>query len=148
MKVVYTTDDLQVVAVAYGERGRSPLSNTIHGKHCGALERRGVEGARDMGSMVPHIVDGRLHRGATGEAGEVCRIPLRGRHLEYHLSTEGLRRAFVASGGGPEPADGARLADLARGGDRPARLAWETFARDLRFLCDCLTASIHICLGL
>jgi glucokinase len=89
------------------------------------------------------ILEGKLHRGKASQAGEVCTMPLRGRNLEYWVSTGGLLRAFAEEGGYLEGVDGARLAALARSGDPAACAAWRTFAADLGILCETVIALVE-----
>jgi glucokinase len=84
------------------------------------------------------MVDGRLLRGASYEAGEVWAIPLRERPLEESLSGAGLVRAYRAAGGDAGEHSARDLAATARAGDRAARAAWAAFGADLAFLCLCL----------
>ena len=92
------------------------------------------------------IINGRVHRGANAAAGEVYRIPLRGRHLEYFLSGAGLVRTYRSAGGEtPEGAavlDGAEIAELARSGVGAARTAWQAFVEDLHFVCECIISLV------
>lgn len=89
------------------------------------------------------LVGGRLLRGAAAQAGEVWRIPLRERHLEYFLSGAGVVRAYVAAGGVADPSlDAAQVAGRARAGDEAARAAWRTFGEDLAFLCQSVMAFV------
>ena len=80
------------------------------------------------------MLDGRLHRGARSQAGEVWRIPLRGRHLEHFLSGDGVVRTYEAAGGAPG-LDPAVIEARARGGESAATQAWQAFGEDLAFLC-------------
>jgi glucokinase len=83
------------------------------------------------------IVDGRLHRGALHQAGEVWSIPVRGKHLEYFLSGAGVVRGYREAGGGGLDAglDAAEIEQRGRRGDAAALAAWRAFGEDLAFLC-------------
>jgi glucokinase len=97
------------------------------------------------------MTGGRLHRGHNFQAGEVWRIPMRGRNLEHFLSGAGLVRSYEACGGGVSPGlDAVEVGARARAGDRAAREAWSTFAQDLVFLCEtivCLLDPAVIVIG-
>lgn len=85
------------------------------------------------------MVEGRLHRGVAGEAGEVWRVPLRGEPLEKSLSGAGIVRSYRAAGGnGDDVLEAADVAAAARRGDEPARAAWRAFGEDVAFLCQCI----------
>ena len=101
------------------------------------------------------IIDGRVHHGAHCEAGEVYRIPLRGKHLEYFLAGAGIVRGYEGEKGENgewgekgDPArlnsalDAAQIAALARTGDRAAIEAWQSFAEDLTLICECAMSLI------
>jgi glucokinase len=85
------------------------------------------------------MLDGRLYRGHAGQAGEVWRIPLRGRPVEHFLSGEGLVRSFLEAGG-RGGLDAAGVEAAARAGDEAALAAWRAFGEDLAFLCACVIA--------
>jgi len=89
------------------------------------------------------MINGKLLRGVSSQAGEVCHVPYKGRHLEYFLSVEGLLRAFAAAGGTPEGQDGARLAELARAGSAPALAAWRAYGEDVAALCEFVVALVE-----
>ena len=93
------------------------------------------------------IIDGRVHHGAHCEAGEVYRIPIRGKHLEYFLAGAGIVRGYeeAASAAGASPGgpfDAAQIAELARNGDPAALAAWQSFVEDLHFVCECAMSLI------
>lgn len=99
-------------------------------------------GARDVCGLVLGtgvgcgvMVGGRLHRGATGQAGEVWHIQLRGQSVEHFVAGAGIVRGYAAAGGGPG-ADAAQVAERARAGDAAAVEAWRSFGDDLGFLCE------------
>jgi glucokinase len=117
------------------------LAETRFGAARGARHVVGLTLGTGLGAGV--IVNGRIHRGAGSEAGEVYRIPLRGQPLERFLSGAGVVRAYVAAGGQPSPGlDPARLAEEARRGDAAAVVAWRSFADDLVFLAECVSALV------
>jgi glucokinase len=107
------------------------LAETRFGAARGARNVCGLTLGTGAGGGV--IVDGRLLRGASGQAGEVWSIPLRGRHLEYFLSGYGVVREYFAAAGRADDGslDSAQIAELARQGDRAARAVWESFGQDL-----------------
>lgn len=88
------------------------------------------------------IIDGRLHRGATGSAGEIghltlelngppCRCGSRG-CLEAYAGTCGIQRlarGFMRRP--PSPLTPKAVADAALSGDRGARKVWDTVGRRL-----------------
>jgi glucokinase len=117
------------------------LAEARFGAARGARSVCGITLGTGVGSGV--FIHGRLIRGASSQAGEVCRVPLRDHPLEYFVSTEGLLRAFEAAGGNPQGMDGARLADAARNGSAPARTAWRTYGDDLATLCDIVMAIVE-----
>jgi predicted NBD/HSP70 family sugar kinase len=110
------------------------LAEARFGAAKGARNVCGITLGTGIGSGL--IVDGKIHRGTGSQAGEVCRIPLRGRNLEYYLSEAGLKRAYQEAGGNPEGQNGALLAEAARRGDAAAAAAWRAFSGDLAFLCE------------
>jgi glucokinase len=114
------------------------LAEARYGAGLGARDVCGITLGTGVGCGV--ILGGRVHRGAGSQAGEVWRIPLRGRHLEYFLSGDGLVRTYEAAGGSPglDPAD---VEGRARdGAEAAARGAWQAFGEDLAFLCTCVIA--------
>jgi glucokinase len=102
---------------------------------CGATLGTGV------GSGL--MINGKLLRGVSSQAGEVCHVPYKGRHLEYFLSVDGLMRAFAEAGGTPEGQDGAGLAALARSGSAPALAAWLAYGEDVAALCEMVIALVE-----
>jgi glucokinase len=117
------------------------LAEARFGAAKGARNVCGVTLGTGLGSGL--IVGGRLIRGVSSQAGEVCHIPFKGHHLEYFLSAAGVLRAFQAAGGDPDGLDGARLAELARGGSAPARAAWQAFGDDVASLCAFVIALVE-----
>ena len=114
------------------------LAEARYGAGRGARDVCGITLGTGVGCGV--LLGGRLHRGAGSQAGEVWRIPLRGRHLEYFLSGEGLVRSYEAAGGSPG-LDPAAVESRARdGAEAAARGAWQAFGEDLAFLCTCVIA--------
>lgn len=112
------------------------LAEARYGAARGARHVVGITLGTGVGCGV--MVDGRLHHGASYEAGEVWAIPLRERPLEEFLSGAGLVRAYRTAGGDPAQHSAADLALMARGGDAAARAAWDAFGADLSFLCLCV----------
>jgi glucokinase len=110
------------------------LAEAQFGAAKGARSVCGITLGTGIGSGL--IVDGKVHRGTGSQAGEVCRIPLRGKALEYYVSEAGLKRAYQDAGGNSEGQNGALLAEAARRGDSAAAAAWRAFATDLAFLCE------------
>lgn len=85
------------------------------------------------------VIDGKVHRGAMAEAGEVWRLPLRGSPLEDFLSGAGVVRGYLAAGGAPQgDADAAAVAARARLGDAAALSAWRSLGDDMAFLGHCI----------
>ncbi|HZS04125.1 MAG TPA: ROK family protein [Blastocatellia bacterium] len=122
------------------------LAEARFGAGRGAHNICGITLGTGVGGGV--MVDGQLVRGVSSQAGEVWSIPLRGRHLEYFLSGDGVVRGYLAEGGGAGESsasqpDSARIADLARGGDPAARAAWAAFGDDLYFLCGAMIALLE-----
>jgi glucokinase len=118
------------------------LAEARFGAGRGARHLVGVTLGTGVGSGV--IINGCVHRGANGAAGEVYRIPLRDAYLEYFLSGAGVVRGYVAAKGAPHAShiDAVRVAELARESDPAAAAAWESFAADLHFLCECVIALV------
>jgi glucokinase len=137
------TDIAALVANATGQPARIEndarcfvLAEARHGAARGARHVVGITLGTGVGCGV--MVDGRLHHGASHEAGEVCMLPTPDGPLEHYLSGVGVVRRYHALGGTqPCPGGAAQLADLAREGDPLARAAWHALARDLAFLCAC-----------
>ncbi len=112
------------------------LAEARHGAARGARHVVGITLGTGVGCGV--IVDGRLHHGASHEAGEVCALPTAEGPLEHFLSGVGVVRRYRALGGQHDcPAGAADLAAIARAGDPAAQAAWQALARDLAFLCAC-----------
>ena len=89
------------------------------------------------------MINGKLLRGVSSQAGEVCHVPYKGRHLEYFLSVDGLMRAFATAGGHPDGLNGATLADMARNGSAPALAAWLAYGEDVAALCEFVIALVE-----
>lgn len=113
------------------------LAEARFGAGRGARDVCGITLGTGVGCGV--LVEGRLHRGVRSQAGEVWRIPLRGRHLEHFLSGDGVVRTYEA-GGGASGLDPAAVETRARAGEAEARRAWHAFGEDLAFLCTCVIA--------
>lgn len=114
------------------------LAEARFGAARGARHVAGVTLGTGVGCGV--MVNGKLHRGAAYEAGEVWRIPRRGQPLESSLSGAGVVRHYHALGGRGDTTDAAQVAGAARTGDPHARDAWRAFAEDVAFLCGCIAA--------
>lgn len=114
------------------------LAEARFGAARGARHVAGVTLGTGVGCGV--MVDGKLHHGATYEAGEVWRIPLRGQPLEAALSGAGVVRQYHSRGGSPDTTDAAEVARVANTGDVRARGAFRAFAEDVAFLCGCIAA--------
>ncbi len=82
------------------------------------------------------IIDGRLHRGATGSAGEIGHQTLELKGPRCHCGRRGCLEAYAGAYGiqrlsrqfmrrPPSPLTPKAVADAARGGDRGARRVWE-----------------------
>lgn len=85
------------------------------------------------------VIDGKVHRGAMSEAGEVWRLPLRGAPLEDFVSGAGVVRGYLAAGGAPLAGpDAASVAERARTGDAAALSAWRSLGQDIAFLGHCI----------
>jgi glucokinase len=117
------------------------LAETRFGAARGARTVCGITLGTGLGSGL--LVNGKLIRGIGSQAGEVCRIPLRGHHLEHFVSTEGLVRVFGESGGSTAGMDGQKLAEAARGGSKPALAAWRSYGEDLATLCEFVVAIVE-----
>jgi glucokinase len=111
------------------------LAEARFGAGRGARDVCGITLGTGVGCGV--ILDGRVHRGASSQAGEVWRIPMRDRHLEHFVSGEGLVRTYEALGGAPG-LDPVAVEARGRGGETEARKAWHAFGQDLAFLCTCV----------
>lgn len=117
------------------------LAEARFGAGRGALSLCGITLGTGVGCGI--VIEGRLHRGSTSEAGEVWRIPLRGQPLERAVSGAGVVEAYrVAGGDGPEGTDAAGIATRARGGEAAAMAAWRSFGDDVAFLCECALSLI------
>jgi glucokinase len=116
------------------------LAEARYGAARGARHVVGITLGTGVGCGV--LVDGKLLRGASYEAGEVWAIPMREKNLEEFLSGAGVVRAYRAAGGDPAEHSAARLAEKARGGDAAARAAWDSLGQDLAFLCLCVRSLI------
>jgi glucokinase len=114
------------------------LGESRFGAARGARHVVGITLGTGVGCGV--MVEGRLLHGSSYEAGEVWAIPLRHGHLEDAVSGAGVVRAYRAAEGERTDATAADLAAAARAGERAARAAWESFGRDLGFLCTCALA--------
>lgn len=118
------------------------LAEARYGAGRGARHFCGLTLGTGLGCGV--IIDGRLHRGVSGQAGEVWRIPLHEHHAEYYVSGAGVVRRYESAGG--ETAAGitsAQIAALAREGDPTALAAWQTFADDLYVVCEMVISLIE-----
>jgi glucokinase len=78
------------------------------------------------------MLSGILRRGASAQAGEVWKVPLRGRHLEHFVSGAGVVSAYEAAGG-QSGVDAARIEERALRGEAAAQQAWRSFGEDLAF---------------
>jgi glucokinase len=115
------------------------LAEARFGAGRGARDVCGITLGTGVGCGV--MIGGRLHRGAGSQSGEVWRIPVRGRHLEYFLSGAGVVRGYAAAGGrgDPEP-DAAGVQQRALAGDAAALEAWRSFGEDFALLCEAVVA--------
>ena len=86
------------------------------------------------------MVDGKLHRGANANAGEIWSIPLRGKWLEHFVSTAGLVQGYKDAGGGAGEIDAAKIAELARAGNSAAQAAFQSYGADVALLCETIRA--------
>ena len=125
------------------------LAEARYGAGRGAQDVCGITLGTGVGCGV--MTGGRLHRGHNFQAGEVWRIPVRGRYLEHFLSGAGVVRSYQEAGGAPSPGlDAAEVVARARAGDAAAVEAWRAFAQDLTFLCEtivCLLDPAVIVIG-
>jgi glucokinase len=113
------------------------LAEARFGAARGAKDVCGLTLGTGVGCGV--MIGGRLHRGATAQAGEVYHIQLRGQSVENFVSGAGLVRTYVAAGGCKDDAvDAAVVAERARAGEAAAVATWESFGRDLGFLCEAI----------
>jgi len=81
------------------------------------------------GCGVGLVVDGRIHEGATCNAGEVYRALCGDKTFDDALSGPGLERLYLARCG--EKKSGEELCALARGGDPSALAVFDDFATEL-----------------
>ncbi|HET7294087.1 MAG TPA: ROK family protein [Vicinamibacteria bacterium] len=109
------------------------LAEARFGAGRGARDVVGITLGTGVGCGV--MIGGRLHRGAFRQAGEVWRIPLRGRRLEDFVSGAGIVRNYEAKGGAPG-LDARRVAEAARTGDAAAIGAWRAYGEDVAVLCE------------
>lgn len=114
------------------------LAETRFGAARGARHVVGITLGTGAGGGV--IVDGKLHRGANANAGEIWSIPLRGKWLESFVSTSGLVQGYKDAGGREENVDAAKIADFARAGDEAARSAFQSYGEDVWMLCETIRA--------
>jgi glucokinase len=114
------------------------LAEARFGAGRGARHLCGVTLGTGVGCGV--VIDGKVHRGATWEAGEVWRLPLRDAPLEDFVSGAGVVRGYIAAGGtrGEDDLDAAAVAERAREGDPAAAAAWRSLGEDLAFLGHCI----------
>jgi glucokinase len=111
------------------------LAEARYGAGRGARDVCGLVLGTGVGCGV--MVGGRLHRGASAQAGEVYHIQLRGRSIEHFVAGAGIVRGYAAAGGSADAdVDAAQVADRARAGDAAAVAAWRSFGEDLAFLCE------------
>ena len=81
------------------------------------------------GCGVGLVVDGRIHEGATFNAGEVYRAPCGERTFDEALSGPGLEQLYRERVGSNRP--GPEISELARNGDPVAREVFEAFGVDV-----------------
>ena len=139
---------VNIVALAQDTLGYPPkiendarcfvLAETRFGAARGARHVVGITLGTGAGGGV--IVDGKLHRGANANAGEVWGMPLRDKWLEHFVSTAGLVRGYQEAGGKAEKVDAAKIAELARAGDEAARQAFQSYGTDVAVLCETIRA--------
>jgi glucokinase len=113
------------------------LAEARYGAGRGRRDVCGITLGTGVGCGV--VIDGRLHRGASAQAGEVWKIPLRDRHLEHFVSGAGVGRGYAAAGG-VAGLDAEQVAARARQGDEAAIRAWRGFGEDLAYLCASVAA--------
>lgn len=114
------------------------LAETRFGAARSAQHVVGITLGTGIGGGV--IVDGKLHRGAHANAGEVWSIPLRGKWLEHFVSTVGLVQGYQDAGGKTVDVDAASIAALARAGDAAAQTAFQAYGADVAILCETIRA--------
>jgi glucokinase len=111
------------------------LAEARYGAGRGARDVCGLVLGTGVGCGV--MIGGRLHRGASAQAGEVYHIQLRGQSVEHFVAGAGIVRGYVAAGGRAAPdLDAAQVADRARAKDPAAVTAWRSFGEDFAFLCE------------
>lgn len=116
------------------------LAEARFGAGRGARHVVGITLGTGVGGGV--IIDGKLHRGANGNAGEVWSVPHRGKWMEYFVSGSGLVKTFQESGGIGDELDAAKIAELARNGNKIAIAAFQSYGNDLADLCETIRALI------
>ena len=115
------------------------LAEARYGAGRGARDLCGLVLGTGVGCGV--MVGGRLHRGATAQAGEVWHMRLRGESVEHFVAGAGIVRGYAAAAGAPAPGlDAEAVASRARAGDAAAAAAWRSFGEDLAFLCQAVVA--------
>lgn len=114
------------------------LAETRFGAARGARHVVGITLGTGVGGGV--IVDGKLHRGAHANAGEIWSLPLRDKWLEHFVSTTGLVQSFKEAGGEEENVDAARIAELARAGNAAAQTAFQSYGADVAMACEAIRA--------
>lgn len=141
-------NDLDIVALAQETLGYPTkiendarcfvLAETRFGAARGARHVVGITLGTGAGGGV--IVDGKLHRGAHANAGEIWSMPLRGKWLEHFVSTTGLMQGFKEAGGQEENLTVAQIADLARAGNAAAQAAFQAYGTDVAITCETIRA--------
>jgi glucokinase len=116
------------------------LAEARFGAGRGARHVVGITLGTGVGGGV--IIDGKLHRGANGNGGEVWSIPHRGQWMEYFISGAGLVKTFQESGGTGDEIDAAKIAELARSRNEIAISAFQSYGNDLADLCETIRALI------
>jgi predicted NBD/HSP70 family sugar kinase len=114
------------------------LAETRFGAARGARHVVGITLGTGVGGGV--IVDGKIHRGAHANAGEIWSIPLRDKWLEHFVSTSGLVQGYKDAGGEAVEVDAAKIAELARAGDAAAQAAFQSYGADVALLCETIRA--------
>ncbi len=114
------------------------LAETRFGAARGARHVVGITLGTGAGGGV--IVDGKLHRGAHGNAGEIWSIPVRDKWLEHFVSASGLAQSYKDAGGEAVEIDAAGIAELARAGDAAARAAFRSYGADVANVCETIRA--------
>ncbi len=116
------------------------LAEARFGAGRGARHVVGITLGTGVGGGV--IIDGKLHRGGNGNAGEVWSIPHHGKWMEYFVSGSGLVQTFQELGGVGDEIDAAKIAELARNGNEIAVAAFQSYGNDLADLCETIRALI------